>query len=86
MDLTKINMMDMIPMISNLLEKVDLEKLQKNADIDSVLVLYKIDNGKVKINLTVQPDSKEFSESFIEILKVVLSSNPKTKIVFKELK
>ena len=58
MDLTKINMMDMIPMISNLLEKVDLEKLQKNADIDSVLVLYKIDNGKVKINLTVQQIQK----------------------------
>lgn len=79
-------MMDMIPMISDLLEKIDLEKLQKNADIDSVLVLYKIENGKIKINLTVKPDSKEFSESFIEILKVVLSSNPKTKIVFKELK
>ena len=86
MDITKIDMLSMIPMISNLLEKVDLEKLQKNADIDSALVLYKIDGGKVKINLTVEPSSKEFSESFIEILKVVLSSNPKTKIVFKEVK
>ena len=75
----------MMPMIVNLMDKIDMEKLQKSADIDSAVVLYKMCDGKLQLNLKTEPESKEFFESFIEILKVVLSANPKTKITFKEL-
>lgn len=84
-DLSKIDMMEMMPMISNLLTKIDLEKLQKSGDIEKAIITYKKEKGKLRINLSFTPESDDFSDSFIEILKVVLTTNPKTEVIFKEV-
>ena len=67
------------------MSKVDFEKL-KNIKVDKVKIIYKKKDGKLMLNVQHEPESKDFNDNFIEILKLTLGSDPNCKLETYEVK
>lgn len=75
----KIDIVKMLPVITNIMSKVDFTKLQ-NVKVDKIKMVYKIKDSKLMVNISHTPDNEGFNENFIEILKLCLGSDPKVKL------
>ena len=75
-----------MPVVTNILGKIDLNKLSKSSAVKDINVLYdRKKTGVLKLNIKYNPPDVNFSENFIEILKIVLSGSEETKVNFKEV-
>ena len=75
----KIDIVKMLPVITNIMSKVDFSKLQ-NVKVDKITMVYKIKDNKLMVNIKHEPDNKGFNDNFMEILKLCLGSDPKVKL------
>jgi len=75
----KIDLVSMLPVITNIMGKVDFSKLQ-SVKVDKIKMVYKIKDSKLMVNISHTPDNEGFNENFMEILKLCLGSDPKVKL------
>ena len=80
----KIDVIGLLPTITNILGKVDFEKL-KNIKVDKIKIIYKQKDNKLMINIKHEPENKGFNDNFIEILKLTLGSDPNCKLEVSEV-
>ena len=80
----KIDIVKMLPMVTNIMSKVDFSKLQ-NIKVDKIKLVYKIKDNRLMINVKHEPENKGFNENFMEILKLTLGSDPKVKLEVSEV-
>ena len=74
----KIDLVALLPMVSNIMAKVDFEKL-KNIKVEKLKLIYKIKDGKLMLNISHEPENKEFNESFMEIIKLIFAYDDSVK-------
>ncbi len=75
----KVDLVKMLPIITNIMGKVDFSKLQ-NIKVDKIKMVYKVKDGKLMVNISHTPDNEGFNDNFMEILKLCLGSDPKVKL------
>ena len=80
----KLDLVSLLPTITNIMGKVDFDKL-KNIKVDKIKIVYKKKDNRLMINIKHEPDNKGFNDNFIEILKLTLSSDPKCKLEVTEI-
>ena len=75
-----------MPVITNILGKIDLEKLSKSTAVKDINILFDVKKtGVLKLNIKYNPPDVNFADNFMEILKLVLSGNEDKKVNFKEI-
>lgn len=74
----KIDLITLLPRISNIMSKVNFDKL-KNIEVKHLKLIYKIKEGKLMLNISHEPENKEFNESFVEIIKLIFASDENVK-------
>lgn len=75
-----------MPVITNILGKIDLDKLSKSTAVKDINILFdRKKTGVLKLNIKYNPPDVNFSDNFMEILKLVLSGSEETKVNFKEV-
>ena len=80
----KIDLIGMLPVMTNILGKVDFEKL-KDIKVDKIKIVYKKKDNRLMLNIKHEPENKGFNDNFIEILKLTLGSDPKCKLEVTEV-
>lgn len=75
----KIDIVKMLPVITNIMSKVDFSKLQ-NIKVDKINMVYKIKENRLMVNIRHEPNNEGFNDNFMEILKLCLGSDPKVKL------
>ena len=83
--MNQVNLQDVLPLLMNIMSKLDFEKLSKTGKIDKLKLIYKKTDGKLLLNITYSPPDKHFADNFLEILKMVLGSSKDVKVEFKEI-
>ena len=83
-DEKSIDLIGLLPTITNIMGKVDFDKL-KNIKVDKIKIVYKKVDNKLMLNIKHEPENKGFNDNFIEILKLTLGSDPKCKLEVSEV-
>ena len=83
-DEKKIDLIGLLPTITNIMGKVDFDKL-KNIKVDKIKIVYKKQNNRLMLNIKHEPENKGFNDNFIEILKLTLGSDPNCKLEVSEV-
>ena len=80
----KVDLIGLLPTITNIMGKVDFDKL-KNIKVDKIKIVYKKQNNRLMLNIKHEPENKGFNDNFIEILKLTLGSDPNCKLEVSEV-
>ncbi len=73
-----LDLVKLLPTVTNIISKVDFNKL-KSVKVEKLKLLYKIKDSKLMLNISHEPENKEFNESFIEIVKLIFGSDDNVK-------
>ena len=79
-----IDIVGLLPVITNVMSKIDFSKL-KDVKVDKIKIRYKKKNNKLMINIQHEPFNKGFNDNFIQILMLTLGASPECKLDVSEV-